>query len=126
MISPRLNILFRHRASLADLGIVLAVVLVATFVAWQTDIFITEDHETNAQKAFELNEVLLVGGILAVGLLIYSVRRLVEQKRETRRRTAAERHARELAYQDGLTGLANRRQYEEALQVALDSPPGAG
>ena len=34
--------------------------------------------------------------------------------------------ARELAYQDGLTGLPNRRQFDEALRVALEAPPRAG
>ncbi len=42
-----------------------------------------------------------------------------------RRRIAAEREIRRLVFQDALTGLPNRRQFDAALQAALDSPPRA-
>jgi diguanylate cyclase (GGDEF)-like protein len=61
-----------------------------------------------------------------VGLLIFAGRRYIEQKKEVRLRQAAERHVRELAFQDPLTGLANRRPFEDALKVAAASPPAAG
>ncbi|HEU5020868.1 MAG TPA: EAL domain-containing protein, partial [Bryobacteraceae bacterium] len=71
-------------------------------------------------------EALCIGGLLTVGLLIFSIRRYREQKAETTRRVTAEKQARQLAFQDPLTGLANRRQFNEALQAAIGAPPRAG
>jgi diguanylate cyclase (GGDEF)-like protein len=50
---------------------------------------------------------------------------MIEQDREITRRIAAERRAHELANTDPLTGLANRRQFEQALKEAIAAPPGA-
>ena len=80
---------------------------------------------SSAEKTIELDEVLLLGTVLALGLLIFALRRFLEQKREIARRIEAERYVRELAFQDPLTGLANRRQFVDALRVAASSLPAA-
>ncbi|MCJ8151773.1 putative bifunctional diguanylate cyclase/phosphodiesterase [Shinella sedimenti] len=116
----------RHRVSINDLGIILAAVAVLAYLCISLDIFVTQGQVSSAEQAVELDEMLLLGVALAIGLLIFAVRRYFEQKREMHRRQAAERHVRELAFQDPLTGLANRRHFEDALKIAAASPPAAG
>jgi len=120
------SFVMRHRRSIQDLSILLAVLLVGLFIAFEIDVFENENTVTVHEQTIELDEVLLLGGILAVGLLVFAIRRNREQKRESLRRLAAEEQIRELAYQDGLTGLPNRRQFDTALATALASPPRAG
>ncbi|MET0577005.1 MAG: GGDEF domain-containing protein [Mesorhizobium sp.] len=69
---------------------------------------------------------MLAGGILVLGLLIVGDRRYYDLKREVARRSEAEREVHLLAYQGPLTGLPNRRLFEEALRMAVASPPKAG
>lgn len=116
----------RHRVSIQDLGIIAAVLLVASFLAFEFDIYINEASETLQEQVVELDEALTLGSLLAAGMLIFSVRRYLEQKQETRRRIAAERQARALAYEDTLTGLPNRRRFDEALAASIAAPPAAG
>lgn len=119
-------LIIRHRYSLRDLSVVIAAVAVMAYLAFNLDIFVQEAHATDAQKTIELDETLLLGGLLTVGLLIFSIRRYLDQKREMRSRIAAEHQARQLAFEDQLTGLPNRRQFEEAMAQALIETPGAG
>lgn len=116
----------KRRVSFQDLGMLAAVILVLVYLAFEIDIFTTEARLSVAEKAIELDEALLIGGVLAIGLLIFALRRYLDQKHEMARRIAAETRTRELAYQDPLTGLANRRQFAEALRTAVASPPAAG
>ncbi len=116
----------RHRVSIHDLLILIAAMFVVAYVAFEVDIFVTEGAVSAAEETIELDEALMLGGLLAVGMLVFAVRRYIDQKRETARRIVAERKARELAFQDPLTGLANRRQFDDALRVAASSPPAAG
>jgi len=100
--------------------------LLALYYAFEVDIFANQGSVSVHEATVELDEALLIGALVAFSLLVFGVRQYLGQKREMAARIAAEQHVRELAYQDGLTGLPNRRQYEEALKAAVASPPRAG
>lgn len=115
----------RHRFAIRDLSMICMGALVATYWVYVIDVFANEFGDGQKHSTIELDEALLVGCLLALGLLIFAAKQYFRQKKETNRRIAAEQHARELAYQDGLTGLPNRRLFNEALSEAVGSPPHA-
>ena len=115
----------RHRLAIRDLSIIAVGALAALYFVYAVDVFANEGSVGPKVNVIELDEALLVGGLVTLGLLGFAVKQYVSQKREVARRIAAEQYARELAYQDGLTGLPNRRQFEEALAIAVGSPPRA-
>jgi diguanylate cyclase (GGDEF)-like protein len=68
---------------------------------------------------WELDDIIFVVFVLSIALTIYSVRRYRDLANETRARTIAEREARDLLRHDPLTGLPNRRLFEEKLDACL-------
>ncbi|GAA4324322.1 EAL domain-containing protein [Pigmentiphaga soli] len=120
------SFIIRHRVSIQDFSLLAVALCVAAYIFFEVDVFENEATATPRAELIELDETLLLGGLFAAGLLVFSVRRYRDQKRENARRTAAERRIRELAFQDPLTGLANRRQLEDTLAAAIAAPPAAG
>jgi diguanylate cyclase (GGDEF)-like protein len=68
---------------------------------------------------WELDDIIFIAFVLSIALTIYNVRRYRDLASETRARLLAEREARDLARHDPLTGLPNRRLFEEKLDACL-------
>jgi predicted signal transduction protein with EAL and GGDEF domain len=100
----------------------IAVLVAGLYWAFEYDIFRNPDGVSLRQHTIELDEALLLGAIMTLGLLLFSIRLYMDQRRETARRLAAEQHVRTLAFQDALTGLANRRQFNDALRARRRRP----
>ncbi|MGY3412850.1 putative signal transduction protein with EAL and GGDEF domain [Bradyrhizobium sp. GM5.1] len=63
--------------------------------------------------------IIIVAFFVSVALTLFTVRRYGDLARETKARTIAEIEARDLAPHDQLTGLPNRRSFDEKLHACL-------
>ena len=112
----------RHRFTLRDVAGIVALLGLLLLCAWQVDIFPNETTPTR-EGWMELDEVFAIAGF---GFALVAWSRFAAQRREIKRRIAAESEVRALAFEDPLTGLANRRQFEHALEAAVAAPPRSG
>ncbi|MBS0331861.1 MAG: EAL domain-containing protein [Proteobacteria bacterium] len=115
----------RHRVKIFDLGFIAIVLLAAALIAFEVDIFENAPGVSRKQETVELDELLLLTVFAVCGVLFFTWRRAREHKRENILRMAAEQEVMNLALHDPLTGLPNRRQFDEALKAALASAPAA-
>lgn len=115
----------RHRVKVFDAGLVTILLAAAALFALEADVFAHESSLIRHQGSIELNELLALMTLLMICILGYSWRRAREHSRENGLRLAAEQEVMALALQDPLTGLPNRRQFDEALEAALSKVPVA-
>jgi diguanylate cyclase (GGDEF)-like protein len=73
---------------------------------------------------YEVDDVLFVILVLSVSLLIYGFRRNQDLSREIKARLLAEQEALKLAWHDPLTGLTNRRFFDQKLGQCLSGLQG--
>jgi diguanylate cyclase (GGDEF)-like protein len=70
---------------------------------------------------WELDDIIFVVVVMSIALTVYALRRYRDLSREIKSRIAAETEARNLARHDPLTGLPNRRFFEEKLEQCLNA-----
>jgi diguanylate cyclase (GGDEF)-like protein len=116
-------ILRRYRTIVWDGVLLLALMIIATLIAYAYDIFPNPPGVPEQEHVIETDEAFALATLLCLGLLALSWRFLRLQRREVARRVAAEQRAHDLAMQDVLTGLPNRRRFDRELRDAVSAPP---
>ncbi|HZP07855.1 putative bifunctional diguanylate cyclase/phosphodiesterase [Methyloceanibacter sp.] len=110
----RLSRWFRRQSRLKRDLIVMSAIMLPLYVTavWfdAFDRFLAFTHEPESDA---IDWLIILFVFLGIGAKIYSVRRTVDLHHEVRRRRQAEHEAYELARQDVLTGLPNRRWFIE-------------
>lgn len=61
------NLMIRHRQTIRDFSALLVIMLVATFLAFEFDIYANQDGVTRHEETIELDEALTLGGVLCGG-----------------------------------------------------------
>lgn len=116
-------------SSVQDGLLLSSVMLVATLLALEYELFNFAGQLSVPQRRITLAEAIFLTVLLALCLFAFAIRRLREERHGVARRIATNTKLRELkalSLQDSLTGLANRRALLSALTAATASPPADG
>jgi diguanylate cyclase (GGDEF)-like protein len=101
--------------------------LAGLYALFAIDIFHDDASSlTDRRLRLELDEFLLFGSALMLTMFGFSLNQHRARVREQSRRIEAEHNVRDLGYHDALTGIANRRAFDEALVGLLSHPIAPG
>ena len=102
----------------------LAVSIAATLMVWllatEFNAFEAFYEFSRAHEDWELDEIFVLGVCISAGLALFLIRRTRQLRREVRLREQAERTAEALSRHDALTGLPNRRAFNEELRKVTE------
>lgn len=115
----------RHKFRLLDLALVAIAAAIVFYIGLIIDIFANADNHTPQDMELEIDELIALSATFLVGMG-WAIHRMVRERREMARRQEVEKEIRRLAFHDALTGLPNRRQFDDALHTASAAPPRAG
>jgi hypothetical protein len=107
----------RFRSSLRDIAILVAVLLVGAYLAFEYDVFRRADGVVRL-RAIELDEGWLLGGVMALGLVVFAMRRHGERLHAAALGLATEQYIHTPAFQNALTGMVKRSEAEQALKAS--------
>ncbi|MEP9359886.1 GGDEF domain-containing protein [Sphingomonas sp. KR3-1] len=100
-------------------GLLLLAALAGLYGIFAFDLFQDEGGTiTGRRMRIEVDEFLLYGSALTLLLFGFGLNQHHGRLRERKKRLRAERDARDFGYHDALTGLPNRRAFDEALARA--------
>jgi diguanylate cyclase (GGDEF)-like protein len=111
--------------SLQDATLLTAMMLVSILLALEYDIVEFWDELSPSQRRIRLDEMFVLTGLLGLGVFVFVLRRIREEREDFEYKVRAEIEARAnltLAMQDPLTALPNRRELDAALVAAISSP----
>jgi diguanylate cyclase (GGDEF)-like protein len=110
-----------HRRDRRDAIVILGIAAIAFVVGTAYDFALALFKFGIDYADYEADDIIFVVFVLGVAMTVYGFRRYQDVSREIKSRTIAELDARTLARHDPLTGLPNRRFFEEQLEVWLNS-----
>jgi diguanylate cyclase (GGDEF)-like protein len=128
--SPLLRSVVRHPwSSTQDLLLLLGVMLGATILALEYELFAFAGQLTVHERRIDIFELMFLTALLVAGIVAFVVRRLHEERRDVARQIMLDLEMNQLRHQatrDPLTGLPNRRAMLEALAQATCGPQADG
>jgi diguanylate cyclase (GGDEF)-like protein len=113
-----------RRRIVLDIAVIFGVAFLLRILTFDMELFERAFEFSRAHEQWELDEIYVTVALMSVALIFFSLRRVQDQRRELALRHAAEQHATILALQDPLTGLPNRRKFEEALSGVTEHGNG--
>src|ERR1700733_5726408 len=108
-----------RRPEVRDAVVLVAAAAIACVVARTYDVAPKLFQLSIDDAEWELDDMIFVVFVMSIAMMIYALRRYRDLSREINSRIGAELEARKLARHDPLTGLPNRRFFEERLEEYL-------
>ncbi|WP_177176645.1 putative bifunctional diguanylate cyclase/phosphodiesterase [Faunimonas pinastri] len=100
-----------------DLVIIFGAAALLRLWLLRSDVAPTFSGLAGERRLLGFNELVLTLCFISAAFLVFAIRCIRRQRAELTLRVAAELHARQMACHDSLTGLANRRHFEDVLNA---------